>query len=133
MAVAPMIPEPRRNLRHLRPAPNRSQANRAFHDIETDPKKLRRLFSRDQLVADRILAASRAAWAAWNESQEYKKEHGYCISGLTCVRKAVGKDNRGKAACEHHISCAENGVELMAPRYRSEYGILRKFEMETER
>lgn len=90
--------------------------------------KLRRQYGGDP-VKDRIQAFYRKVAHNLRELEAYKIAHGYCTAGISCMKKVVS----GRA-CAHHSAARKAGIKLARwTVYETEYGRLRKQEIEREK
>jgi hypothetical protein len=97
--------------------------------IETDPHKLARTFD-DSMVVDQVRTFTKRCAHALRELEAWKLENGYCVLGMTCVRKHI----KGKRGCAHHLTLRKSGTRVFKrDNFVSEYNILQKFTREREK
>lgn len=81
------------------------------------------------LVKDRIQAFYAKMNHALRELEAYKKLHGFCTAGISCMKKAISGN-----ACAEHEKARRAGTRLRRwQAYESEYGKIRKVEIRKAR
>lgn len=88
----------------------------------------------DPLLVERVRVFYQRMSAELRDLEAYKKKRGICIAGISCTNKAVEGPKGGRIACAHHGAAKASGMRLRRwEAYVSEYGKLRKRELEAER
>ncbi len=88
----------------------------------------------DDLLVEKARVTIRAAWQLWRDLEAYKLKRGYCIMGMTCMRKAVEGKGGGKRGCPHHLAASKAGIRLFKKEsYVTEYGKLQEMLAEQEK
>lgn len=91
----------------------------------------------DELLVERIRVFYQRVAGHLRELEAYKLKRGYCVGGMSCTRKAVPSktSNNGKGRiCAHHQAASKAGIKLRRwQAYESEYGRLRREQIEAER
>ena len=88
----------------------------------------------DELLVEKTRVTIRAAWQLWRDLEAYKLKRGYCIMGMTCMRKAVEGKGGGKRGCPHHLAASKAGIRLFKKEsYQTEYGRLQEMLAEQEK
>ncbi len=101
------------------------KSNRALDKLENEL---------DELLVEKTRVTIQRAWQAWRELEAYKLKRGYCILGMTCMRKAVETESGSKRGCPHHLAASKAGIRLFRKEsYQTEYGKLQQMLAEQER
>ncbi len=88
----------------------------------------------NETLVEKTRVTIKRAWQAWRELEAYKLKHGYCIMGMTCMRKAVEGAQGSKRGCPHHLAATKAGMRLYRKEaYVTEYGRLQQELAEQEK
>ncbi len=88
----------------------------------------------DDLLVERVRIFYARVAAHLRELEAYKLKRGICIGRTSCTRKAVKGPLGGLRTCAHHAAAAKAGIKLRRwAAYESEYGRLRKKQIEEEK